>query len=133
LTGNLFQGDTMHPSPKIVVIDDLPPSAALYQDICIEAGFSDVCCFCDPVQALTEMKSRSKPDLIITDNNMPEMKGTEVLRELEAHFGEINAVVVTSDPEKVKFTGKEYPIVEKEIGSQLRLMEFLERNLKVRR
>jgi CheY-like chemotaxis protein len=116
--------------PKIVVIDDLPPNAALFQDICIEAGFSNVYCFSDPVQALQEMKSQDKPDLIITDNNMPEMKGTEVLRELEAHFGEINAVVVTSDPEKVEFSGREYPVVEKEIGPPRRLIEFLERNLK---
>ena len=119
-------------APKIVVIDDLPPNAELFQDICLDAGFADVRCFFDPVKALREIKDQGKPDLIITDNNMPEMKGTEVLKELERHFGEINAIIITSDPDKVEFSGRKYPIVEKEAGPQ-RLLEFLERNLKSRR
>ncbi len=116
--------------PKIVIIDDLPANAELFQSICLDAGFINVCCFIDPVLALREIMNQGKPDLIITDNNMPGMKGTEVLKKLEEHFGEINAVIITAEPGEVEFIGKKYPVLKKEIGASKRLVEFLERNLK---
>jgi CheY-like chemotaxis protein len=131
LAENLIQKKESKPmSPKIVIIDDIPLSAELFQNICLEAGFLDVRCFNDPILAIQEIKNQGKPDLIITDNNMPGMKGTEVLKKLEDHFGEINAVIITSEPVKVEFIGKKYPILEKEVGAFKKLLDFLERNLK---
>jgi CheY-like chemotaxis protein len=131
LAENLIQKkESNSMSPKIVIIDDLPLNAELFQSICLEAGFINVVCFFDPMLAIQELKKQGKPDLIITDNNMPGMKGTEVLKKLEEYFGEINAVIITSDPGKVEFIGKKYPVFEKEIGAFKKLLEFLERNLK---
>ena len=102
---------------SIVIIDDIPQNADLFKDICLEAGFTNVRCFNDPVSAVGEIGNGERPDFIITDNNMPVMKGTEVLRALEKQFGgKLNAVVVTSDPGKVRFTGASYPVMEKGPG-----------------
>lgn len=41
----------------------------------------------DGVQALNKLKSGSKPDLIITDVNMPNMGGLELIRNVRALAG----------------------------------------------
>jgi CheY-like chemotaxis protein len=117
-------------SPRIVILDDIPLNVELLRDICFEAGFTNVCCYTDPATAIREIKNQGKPDLIITDNNMPGMKGTDVLKVLEEHFGSINALIVTAEPGKVDFIGKEYPILGKEMMFPLKLLEFVKQNLK---
>jgi CheY-like chemotaxis protein len=115
---------------RIVIIDDMEFNTELFQDVCFQAGFTNVCCFTDPVLAIKEIKNQAKPDLIITDNNIPDMKGTDVLYELEKYFGAINAVIITAEPWKVEFIDKEYPILEKGLKFSKRLLEFIKRNLK---
>ncbi|MDD5672682.1 MAG: hypothetical protein PHC61_00840 [Chitinivibrionales bacterium] len=56
---------------------------------------------------------------------MPQMSGVELLGKLAEHFGEINAVIVTSFPEMVRFAERKYPVFEKKIGLQEVLAEHL--------
>jgi CheY-like chemotaxis protein len=116
--------------PRIVIIDDMAMNAQLFSDICEMAGFTDVWTYYDPIQAIREIKIRGKPDLILTDYNMPNKKGTDVVYELETYFGEINAAIITADPFSVKFIGKKYPILEKGLEISQKLVEFLQSNLK---
>jgi two-component system, cell cycle sensor histidine kinase and response regulator CckA len=116
--------------PRIIIIDDMPVNAELFKEVCVEAGFTNIWTYFDPVQALREIKIQGKPDLVLTDYHMPGKKGTEVIYELETYFRGINAAVITGDPLSVKFIGKQYPILEKGIAISNRLLKFLQSNLK---
>ncbi len=58
----------------------------------------------DGLQALTKLKSGLKPDLIITDINMPRMDGMELIRQIKTlpglRFTPILTLTTESDPAK---------------------------------
>lgn len=58
----------------------------------------------DGLQALTKLKGGFKPDLIITDINMPRMDGMELIRQVKGlpglRFTPILTLTTESDPKK---------------------------------
>jgi len=114
---------------KIVLIDDTPESLELLKLILENVGHADVSAFNDPEIALDSILDGEKPDLVITDYQMPGMTGIDLLEKIMNKFGNIKAIIITSEPNKVKFRGKEYPLVEKGVGMADRLLECIENML----
>ncbi|WP_006786277.1 response regulator [Thiorhodospira sibirica] len=65
----------------ILLVDDSTTIILSVSEIITKAGYK-VAKACHGVDALGQIKSGVKPDLIITDLNMPQMNGIEFIREV---------------------------------------------------
>jgi two-component system chemotaxis response regulator CheY len=68
---------------KILIVDDSPTMTMSVKSSLQMNGF-EVKTAADGVQALTLLKGGLKPDLIITDINMPNMGGLELIKNVKA-------------------------------------------------
>ena len=83
---------------KILIADDSRVMRQIVTRTLRQAGFGDhdLVEAADGRQAL-DMATAEKPDLVISDWNMPEMTGVEVLRKLRASGVEVPFGFVTSE------------------------------------
>jgi two-component system chemotaxis response regulator CheY len=83
---------------KILIADDSRVMRQIVTRTLRQAGFDghDLVEAADGRQAL-EMAEAEKPDLVISDWNMPELTGVEVLRKLRAAGNEVKFGFVTSE------------------------------------
>jgi two-component system chemotaxis response regulator CheY len=83
---------------KILIADDSRVMRQIVTRTLRQAGFDghDLVEAADGRQAL-EMAEAEKPDLVISDWNMPELTGVEVLRKLRATGNEVKFGFVTSE------------------------------------
>ena len=83
---------------KILIADDSRVMRQIVTRTLRQAGFEghDLVEAADGQQAL-DMANSEKPDLVISDWNMPEMTGLEVLRELRASGNDVKFGFVTSE------------------------------------
>ncbi len=65
---------------KVMLVDDSPTILMSMESILSKAGYQ-VAKASDGTEALSKLKSGEKPDLIITDLNMPQMDGITLIRE----------------------------------------------------
>jgi len=70
--------------PKIILIVDDSATMLMSIKSTLEIGGFSVVTASDGVQALGKLKSGPKPDLIITDVNMPNMGGLELIKNVRA-------------------------------------------------
>jgi two-component system chemotaxis response regulator CheY len=77
---------------KILIADDSRVMRQIVTRTLRQAGFGDH----DLVEA-ADMAVAEKPDLVISDWNMPELTGIEVLRKLRAAGNEVKFGFVTSE------------------------------------
>lgn len=81
---------------KIVVIDDDKEMRSLVEDH-LKSQAYEVHGFHSPVVALEKILSDEvTPDLIVTDLQMPDMNGIEVIRRAKAHHPEVPVIVMTA-------------------------------------
>ena len=71
---------------KILIIDDSETMIMSIKSI-LEMGGFEVQTAADGAEGLGKLKSGSKPDLIITDINMPNMDGLELIKNVRAQSG----------------------------------------------
>jgi two-component system chemotaxis response regulator CheY len=83
---------------KILIADDSRVMRQIVTRTLRQAGFEghDLVEAADGQQAL-DMANSEKPDLVISDWNMPEMTGLEVLRKLRAGGNDVKFGFVTSE------------------------------------
>lgn len=104
--------------PLIYVVDDKPALVDLAK-IGLEAAGYSVVAFNDPVDVLAAVqKGAPMPDILITDFDMPQMTGLELIRrcrEVQPSLktilvsGTVEAELILSDPIKVnRFLQKPY-------------------------
>ncbi|WP_075354294.1 response regulator [Desulfovibrio sp. DV] len=90
-------------SKTIFIVDDSATMLMSVKLSLVSANFT-VETASDGVQALSRLKSGLKPDLIITDINMPHMGGMELIKNLRAmpsfRFTPILTLTTESLPEK---------------------------------
>jgi two-component system chemotaxis response regulator CheY len=90
-------------SKKILIVDDSPTMTMSVKSSLQMNGF-EVKTAADGVQALTLLKGGLKPDLIITDINMPNMGGLELIKNVKAlpgfRFVPILTLTTESDASK---------------------------------
>jgi two-component system, chemotaxis family, chemotaxis protein CheY len=83
---------------KILIADDSRVMRQIVTRTLRQAGFGDhdLVEAADGRQAL-DMAAEEKPDLVISDWNMPELSGVEVLRKLRAGGNDVKFGFVTSE------------------------------------
>jgi two-component system chemotaxis response regulator CheY len=88
---------------RILIVDDSPTMTMSVKSSLQMNGF-EVKTAADGVQALTLLKGGLKPDLIITDINMPNMGGLELIKNVKAlpgfRFVPILTLTTESDSSK---------------------------------
>jgi two-component system chemotaxis response regulator CheY len=117
---------------RIIIIDDVPVVACLIEDTLKDAGFKNTQTYNNPLLALKEIidTTRPRPAVIITDYNMPEMNGMELIQKVEQRYHGIDAIIVTSDSRKAHEFSDKYPILEKDSNFIDRLVDYVTEILK---
>jgi DNA-binding NtrC family response regulator len=80
--------------PTIIVVDDVPYVLTAVQTALNREGFDDVQLFENPQSALMWLRE-NKPDLIISDFDMPRMNGLKFLREAKKLHPDVKRILHT--------------------------------------
>lgn len=81
--------------PVIYVVDDNPALVELATVVLQTEGY-EVRSFCDPSQALADLhRAHPKPDLLLTDFNMDEMNGLELVERSREFLPDLKAMLVS--------------------------------------
>ena len=88
-------------SRKVLIVDDSPVITMSVTQILSMAGFA-VETASDGMEALEKVKSGLKPDLIITDVNMPRMGGFDFIRNVRPILRFTPILVMTTESELSK-------------------------------
>lgn len=96
-----------NPNTKVLVVDDMVSMRKLVGKVLKEAGFSDIVEAADGTLALTALASASPPvGLIISDWNMPNTTGLELLKKVraDARFAKLPFLLLTAEAERHQVT-----------------------------
>ncbi|MCA9140598.1 MAG: response regulator [Planctomycetales bacterium] len=80
--------------PSILVVDDSATQIALINKVLLLEGYT-VSTASDGVEALQRLRE-STPDLVVTDMQMPEMNGVELIRQMRNQCPLVPAVLITA-------------------------------------
>lgn len=78
---------------KVLVVDDEFDLVELAKEFLMEEGF-EVASTTDSLTAL-ELVSSFKPDIVLSDINMPKMNGLELLSEIRKNHKDLPVVLIT--------------------------------------
>jgi len=97
------------PNIKIVVADDSGTMRIMFKQILGRAGYSNLVLAVNGADGVEKVKAE-KPDLVISDWNMPQMDGMEFLKELRAmdEFKDLPFIMATAQSDK----GQQMAIME---------------------
>jgi len=84
----------MNNGSRITIVDDSLTQRIMIQSLLQGAGYR-VSTACDGSEALEAVRS-DRPDLIVTDLEMPEMNGLELVRAVKVEFPDLPVVLVTA-------------------------------------
>lgn len=84
----------MHAMPNILVVDDSATQQTLIASVLRQHG-ATVQTATNGHEALESLRQRT-PDLVVTDMQMPEMNGVELIRKMRTSFPLVPAVLVTA-------------------------------------
>jgi two-component system, chemotaxis family, chemotaxis protein CheY len=85
----------------IFIVDDSATMLSSVKGILVNSGFK-VETACDGEQALSKLKAGVKPDLIITDINMPKMDGITLIKEARKLLRFTPIVALTTESQQAK-------------------------------
>ena len=83
------------PKPQILVVDD-EPAVRESLGMLLEAVGYDVAMAANGVSAVS-LVDRVVPDLIVTDLNMPEMSGIDLISHVRSHYPAVLIVAMSGD------------------------------------
>jgi CheY-like chemotaxis protein len=83
------------PKPQILVVDDEPSIRESLGILLMASGY-DVAEADNGVSALSHL-NRMVPDLIVTDLNMPQMSGLELISHVRSRYPSISIVAMSGD------------------------------------
>lgn len=81
--------------PRILVVDDEPSVRETLGMLLMSAGY-DVAMAENGISAVAQLNQRA-PDLIVTDLNMPQMSGIELISVVRSRYPSISIVAMSSD------------------------------------
>lgn len=79
----------------LIVDDDLSILETLAETLELDS-YAVICCN-SPSEALTSIIPNNKIDMVISDINMPEMSGFQLLKKVKFHFPKIKRVLITGE------------------------------------
>ena len=99
---------------KIMIVEDEPMVLSLIEAVLGSEGYDNVCCFNNPVDALSAIEQGERPALIVSDYNMPKMNGVVFLNTVRTLFPDMQALIVTGDPGALSRDDMiSFPVLEK--------------------
>lgn len=92
----------MKPDLKILVVDDFPTMRRIVKTLMKQNGFNNFTEAEDGEQALRMLKAEGNYEMIVSDWNMPNMTGLELLKAVRAdpNFKHLPFLMVTAEAEK---------------------------------
>jgi CheY-like chemotaxis protein len=109
---------------RIIVVDDHMIVGEVAQETLKEAGFENVLFFENPRKALEDVRTHKRPALILTDYQMPELNGLELLKKIEEYHPVINAIIMTAEPTMFADQPHRFPILVKKDDFSEKLTEI---------
>lgn len=113
----------------IFVIDDFPLTLQFIEHHLQVAGYSSIITFENPREVIIHLQNGDTPQLIITDYQMPEMSGLELLERISLNFGIIPGIIATADLKCLNTASISYPVLQKGspgfVGEMLTLVKKL--------
>ncbi len=93
----------VNPNIKIVVVDDSGTMRIMFKQILNKAGFSNLVLAVNGFDGIEKVKAE-KPDLVISDWNMPQMDGLEFLKALRQmdEFKNLPFIMATAQSDKAQ-------------------------------
>jgi two-component system chemotaxis response regulator CheY len=90
------------PNMKILVVDDFPTMRRIVKTLMRQNGFSDFLEAEDGAQALDMLRKNSDIEFVVSDWNMPNMTGIELLKAVRADpkLKHLPFLMVTAEAEK---------------------------------
>lgn len=86
---------TGNPEPRLLLVDDDDMVLRVLEDLLNTRGFA-VTAFSDPQSALTHLsQAANEIDVMITDNNMPKMKGVDLARSARQICPDLPIILIT--------------------------------------
>ena len=83
------------PKPQILVVDDEPSIRETLAMLLVSVGY-DVAMAENGVGAVSQLSS-TVPDVIVTDLNMPQMSGIELISHVRSQYPSISIVAMSGD------------------------------------
>ncbi len=98
---------------NIVIVDDFPLTLQFIEYHLQQAGYYNLSTFENPLDLIRYMQNGNKPQLIITDFQMPDLNGIELLNHISNSFGNFPSIVATADCLSLEPELCQYPILQK--------------------
>ena len=89
-------------SIQILIVDDFPTMRKIVRTVLKQLGFTNIAEAEDGVKALEYLKKNNKIEFVISDWNMPNMTGIELLKEVrrDTKLRHLPFLMVTAEAEK---------------------------------
>ncbi len=97
----------------IVITDDVPLMAELVQYNLELTGFKNSITFNNPEICLKHIRDGLRPAVVISDFQMPEMDGIELLNSIGILLPECTGIIMSSNPRMALAQKPPYPILKK--------------------
>ena len=126
------------PNLKILVVDDFPTMRRIVKTLLKQVGFNNFVDAEDGAEAYRELQKQMDFEMIVSDWNMPNMTGLELLKTVraDARFKHIPFLMVTAEAEKENIieavkSGVSNYVVKPFTGATLKeKLERIDQNLK---
>ncbi|MFP4416405.1 MAG: response regulator [Chitinispirillaceae bacterium] len=114
----------------IMIVDDMDLAVDILRQNLEFAGFNNIKTFMHPTDVIEAIAGGHLPHVLISDYEMPEMNGIQLLDRVTVMYPSIHGLIVSGDVDKVREKTDKYPILEKgENNFGKRLVELVHREL----
>jgi CheY-like chemotaxis protein len=100
-------------SGYIYVVDDDPILLDLMSQVLDLEGYTNIRAFTNPISVFKEIVRFGCPRLIITDMNMPEITGVDLLHNVSGIYPKVKGIIVTANPAAIEHDSVQYPVLDK--------------------
>jgi len=89
---------------KLLVVDDSSTMRRIIKNTLARLGYKDILEGADGVEGWSQIDSNPDVDMLITDWNMPEMNGLELVKKVraDARFADLPIIMVTTEGGKTE-------------------------------
>ena len=110
---------------KIAIVDDDLLMTEIIREHLEMAGFTRVKTYSEPHVLLSEMSRGEYVDIVVTDFNMPEMNGVELLKKAFTINSSVRGFIFSGMPQQVREFDNSYPVVDKEPHFELKILSLI--------
>lgn len=98
---------------NIAIVDDFPLTLQFIEHHLQQAGYCNLFTFGNPLDLISYMQDGNRPQIIITDYQMPGLNGIELLNRIRNTFGSFPSIITTADCISLEPALNQYPVLQK--------------------